>query len=67
MLILLLILLVCVLYYLHFRRSRKLIYEFSKKLPTTGDLPFLGHTHWFIGGPESKHKHEIFSRTNQYW
>ncbi|XP_026726456.1 cytochrome P450 4c3-like [Trichoplusia ni] len=52
MLVLVLLLLVSALYYLHFRRSRKLIYEFSETLPTTGDLPLLGHTHWFIGSPE---------------
>lgn len=56
MLVLVLLLLVSALYYLQFRRSRKLIYEFSETLPTVGDLPLLGHTHWFIGGPESKLK-----------
>ncbi|CAG4952015.1 unnamed protein product [Colias eurytheme] len=31
---------------------RRPLYEFSAKLPEVGSLPLLGHTHWFIGGPE---------------
>lgn len=54
MFIIILLFFVTVLYYWHFRRSRKTLYEFSDSLPTVGDLPVLGHTHWFIGGPESK-------------
>lgn len=55
MFVLALILLVLVVYYLKYRRSRKLLYEFSKGLHSTGELPIIGHTHWFIGGPESKY------------
>ncbi|KAJ8715081.1 hypothetical protein PYW08_005062 [Mythimna loreyi] len=46
------IFLLAVLYYVKFRYSRNFLYAFSKTLPTVGDLPMLGHTHWFIGGPE---------------
>ncbi|XP_023942753.2 cytochrome P450 4C1-like [Bicyclus anynana] len=47
----LLFLLSCV-YYVYFRRMRKPLYELSESLPNTGCLPIIGHTHWFLGGPE---------------
>ncbi|XP_032519320.2 cytochrome P450 4C1-like [Danaus plexippus] len=47
----LLIVLSCI-YYVYFRRMRKPLYALSESLPDTGCLPILGHTHWFIGGPE---------------
>ncbi|XP_041982348.1 cytochrome P450 4c3-like [Aricia agestis] len=49
--ILLLVIFSCV-YYMHFRHLRKPLYELSRNLPDIGCLPVLGHTHWFIGGPE---------------
>nr|XP_049703317.1 cytochrome P450 4c3 [Helicoverpa armigera]WRX05951.1 CYP4AU1 [Helicoverpa armigera] len=52
MLVLLLIVVLAALYYVKFRHSRKLLYQFSETLPNVGDLPLIGHTHWFIGGPE---------------
>ncbi|XP_045774553.1 cytochrome P450 4C1-like [Maniola jurtina] len=39
-------------YYIYFRRIRKPLYELSQSLPNIGCLPIIGHTHWFIGGPE---------------
>lgn len=47
-------LLVSLLYYIKYRRSRKALYEFSDVLPDAGGLPFLGQSHWFLGGPESE-------------
>ncbi|KAL4703539.1 hypothetical protein ACJJTC_010159 [Scirpophaga incertulas] len=52
MLVLLLVFVCAILYYLRFRKMRKALYDISNILPTVGDLPVLGHTHWFIGGPE---------------
>ncbi|CAB3253368.1 unnamed protein product [Arctia plantaginis] len=52
MFVLTLILFILVVYYLKYRRSRKLLYKFSEGLHSTGELPIIGHTHWFIGGPE---------------
>ncbi|XP_049875697.1 cytochrome P450 4C1-like [Pectinophora gossypiella] len=40
------------LYYIYFRRIRKPLYELSDTLSNIGSLPLIGHTHWFIGGPE---------------
>ncbi|RVE41930.1 hypothetical protein evm_013424 [Chilo suppressalis] len=31
---------------------RKHLYQISEILPGVGELPLIGHTHWFIGGPE---------------
>lgn len=66
MIVILFIFLLAVLYYVKFRYSRNFLYAFSKTLPTVGDLPILGHTHWFIGGPESKYKFNLVfhKRTN---
>ncbi|KAL0821796.1 hypothetical protein ABMA28_005208 [Loxostege sticticalis] len=52
MFVFVLIFMVTVLYYINFRRLRKPLYEFSERMPTIGEVPVLGHTHWFIGGPE---------------
>ncbi|CAG9788742.1 unnamed protein product [Diatraea saccharalis] len=52
MLVFTLIFFCAILYYIRFRRMRKPLYEISEVLPSVGDLPVLGHTHWFIGGPE---------------
>ncbi|XP_075980701.1 cytochrome P450 4C1-like [Anticarsia gemmatalis] len=52
MLVITLIFLLTILYYLNFRHSRKLLYKFAETIPSVGELPVLGHTHWFIGGPE---------------
>lgn len=43
-----------IIYYLNFRRLRKPLYDVSENLPNIGNLPVIGHTHWFIGGPESE-------------
>ncbi|KAG6443278.1 hypothetical protein O3G_MSEX002762 [Manduca sexta] len=40
------------LYYMYFRHTRKQLYAFSDSLPSAGSLPVLGHSHWFLGGPE---------------
>ncbi|XP_072944883.1 cytochrome P450 4c3-like [Epargyreus clarus] len=52
MIVLILIIMISITYYAYFRRMRKPLYELSESLPDTGSLPVLGHTHWFIGGPE---------------
>ncbi|VVD01184.1 unnamed protein product [Leptidea sinapis] len=52
MFIVFLIILTVIAYYINFRRIRKPLYELSGKLPDIGSFPILGHTHWFIGGPE---------------
>ncbi|XP_063365514.1 cytochrome P450 4g15-like [Cydia amplana] len=52
MLILLIVFVLSVSYYAYFRRTRGHLYELSRRLPSVGQLPVLGHTHWFIGGPE---------------
>ncbi|XP_045522476.1 cytochrome P450 4c3-like isoform X1 [Pieris brassicae] len=52
MLIILFVCVIVIIYYAYFRWSRKAIYDFSETLPNVGSLPVLGHTHWFIGGPE---------------
>ena len=59
-----LICLFCCLYYLYFRRKRKQLYEFSKSIPSVGNLPVVGHSHWFIGGPESKIFLYLITTTN---
>nr|XP_026495579.1 cytochrome P450 4C1-like [Vanessa tameamea] len=52
MLVIVLFLLFLSVYYVYFRHTRKPLYVLSESLPDTGYLPILGHTHWFIGGPE---------------
>ncbi|XP_061718569.1 cytochrome P450 4C1-like isoform X2 [Cydia pomonella] len=52
MLILLIVFVLGVSYYAYFRSTRGHLYELSRRLPSVGQLPLLGHTHWFIGGPE---------------
>lgn len=54
MIVIVLLFLIALIYYLYFRRSRKLLYELSEKLLDVGMTPVLGHSLWFIGGPESK-------------
>ncbi|XP_047992299.1 cytochrome P450 4C1-like isoform X2 [Leguminivora glycinivorella] len=52
MLIVIIVFVLSVCYYAYFRSTRRHFYELSRKLPSVGELPVLGHTHWFIGGPE---------------
>ncbi|XP_063829591.1 cytochrome P450 4C1-like [Ostrinia nubilalis] len=52
MFVFVIIFMVAIVYYIHFRHMRKPLYELAEQMPTIGDLPVLGHTHWFIGGPE---------------
>ncbi|XP_022822866.1 cytochrome P450 4c3-like [Spodoptera litura] len=52
MLVVILICIIAVALYIKFRYSRIPLYKFAETWPTYGDLPILGHTHWFIGGPE---------------
>ncbi|XP_063537297.1 cytochrome P450 4g15-like [Cydia strobilella] len=52
LLILLIVFALSVSYYAYFRSTRGHLYELSRRLPSVGQLPVLGHTHWFIGGPE---------------
>ncbi|XP_039756608.1 cytochrome P450 4c3-like [Pararge aegeria] len=52
MFILILLFILSCAYYVYFRQNRKPLYKFSQSLPNTGYLPILGHTHWFLGGPE---------------
>lgn len=54
MIIVILFVFFSIIYYIHFRRMRKPLYDLSDSLPDHGSLPVLGHTHWFVGGPESK-------------
>lgn len=54
MIVVVFLFLLAIVYYVHFRRSRKLLYELSGRLLDVGVIPILGHSHWFIGGPESK-------------
>jgi hypothetical protein len=54
MLIIALMFVCAIIYYINFRRMRKPLYDVSEILPSVGDLPVIGHTHWFIGGPESE-------------
>lgn len=57
MIVIVCLFILAIAYYVHFRRSRKLLYELSGRLLDVGDMPILGHSLWFIGGPESKFAH----------
>ncbi|KAF9416789.1 hypothetical protein HW555_005919 [Spodoptera exigua] len=75
MLVIILICLIAIAFYIKFRYSRFSLYKFAKTFPTDGDLPILGHTHWFIGGPEKIYNNlrtlvkaaEVRGRVSSIW